>query len=187
MALSEQQRRDFEVFVATRSAALMRTAYLLTGSQADAEDLLQTTLAKVFLSWARIEDKGAVDAYARRTMTTTQISFWRRRKVDEVTTDRLPERAAAEPSSASPDLEDDLFQALLALPKRQRAVVVLRYYEEHSEAETAQILGCSTGTVKSQASKALAKLRSSLITAQPALANDSRAALPSLPLTGDAR
>lgn len=170
MALTDQQRHDFEVFVATRSNSLMRTAYLLTGVRADAEDLLQTTLAKVFLSWARIDDKGAADAYARRTMITTQISFWRRRKVIEVVTDRVPEVAAAQ----APDIDDDLWVALTQLPKRQRAVVVLRYYEDLSEAEIATALGCSNGTVKSQASKALAKLREALIQTQPALADDSR-------------
>jgi RNA polymerase sigma-70 factor (sigma-E family) len=180
MALTEQQRRDFEVFVATRSAGLMRTAYLLTGSRADAEDLLQTTLAKVFLSWARIEDKGAADAYARRTMTTTQISVWRRRRVDEVVTDRVPEVVVP----AAPDLDDSLWMALTSLPKRQRAVIVLRYYEDLSEAEIAAVLGCSTGTVKSQAAKAMAKLRTALVATSPSLASDTRAALP---LLGDAR
>ena len=182
MALSEQQRHDFEVFVATRSAALMRTAFLLTGRRADAEDLLQTTLAKVFLSWARIEDKGAVDAYARRTMTTTQISVWRRRKLDEIPTANVPEHAATD---SPPELHEDLWSALAKLPKRQRAVVVLRYYEDRSEAEAASLLGCSVGTIKSQSSKALSKLRSTLITSQPNFAQDPRLTLPSLPLAGD--
>src|ERR1700712_1473866 len=110
--VDQQQRRDFEIFVATRSASLMRTAYLLTGNRSDAEDLLQTTLAKVFLAWSRIDDRNAVDAYAKRTMATTQISFWRRRKVVEISTDNLPEA----PVTEADEFHDELWTALQALP-----------------------------------------------------------------------
>src|SRR4028119_112749 len=88
-------REDFRSFVVARSAALLRTAYLLTGNRADAEDLLQTTLAKTYLAWDRIADREAVDGYVRRVMVNTQTSWWRRRKVDEHPTEQLPEHPAA--------------------------------------------------------------------------------------------
>lgn len=189
-ALTAQERHDFEVYVATRSGSLMRTAYLLTGQRADAEDLLQTTLAKAYLSWSRVRDRQAVDAYVRRTMVTTHISLWRRRKVDEIPTAELPD-AGTDDFTGNVDLHDSLWQLLDDLPKRQRAVVVMRYYEDLSEAETAEALGCSQGTVKSQASKALAKLRSALVESDSAFQSDHRAALPTQlpahPATGASR
>ena len=186
MGLTAQERHDFEVYVATRSPALMRTAYLLTGQRADAEDLLQTTLAKAFLSWGKVREREAVDAYVRRTMINTHISLWRRRRVDEVPTDELPE-------SGTPDftgdvvLHDSLWRLLDDLPKRQRAVVVMRYYEDLSEAETAAALGCSPGTVKSQSSKALAKLRHALVATDASFQTDQRVAIATRPATGESR
>ena len=174
--MDEQARENFRSYVAARSPALLRTAYLLTGNRADAEDLLQTALAKAYLSWDRIRDREAVDGYVRRVMINTQTSWWRRRKVDEYATDELPERPGRD-ATADLDLHDALWTALSALPKRQRAMVVLRYYEDLSEAETAQVMGVSVGTVKSTTSRALAKLRetSSLSTG---LQDDPRTALP---------
>jgi RNA polymerase sigma-70 factor (sigma-E family) len=143
----------FDAFVESRSAALLRTAYLLVGDEQRAEDLLQTALTKAWFAWRRIE--WDPEAYVRRTMATTSASWWRRRWVGELPTSDLPEPAD------SADLADheDLWRALSHLPPRQRAVVVLRYLEDRSEIETAQLLDCSIGTVKSQASRALAKLR----------------------------
>jgi len=173
--VDDQALEDFRSYVTARSAALLRTAYLLTGDRRDAEDLLQTALAKTFLSWERIRDREALDGYVRRVMVNTQTSFWRRRRVDERPTDEVPERPARD-VTADVDLHDALWTALAALPRRQRAVVVLRYYEDLSEAATADVLGVSVGTVKSTTSRALAKLRSSgLLTTNP---DDPRTALP---------
>ncbi len=171
--MDAQAREDFRSYVAARSPALLRTAYLLTGHRADAEDLLQTALAKTYLAWDRIREREAVDGYVRRVMVNTQTSWWRRRKVDEYASDVLPERPG-------PDVTDDLalheslWAALSGLPKRQRAMVVLRYYEDLTEAQTASVLGVSVGTVKSTTSRALTKLRASAD-----LRDDPRTALPS--------
>ena len=172
--MDEQAREDFRSYVAARSPALLRTAYVLSGNRADAEDLLQTALAKTYLAWDRIRDREAVDGYVRRVMVNTQTSWWRRRKVDEYATDALPEHAAGRDATADLDLHDALWTALAGLPKRQRAMVVLRYYEDLSEAQTAEVMGVSVGTVKSATSRALAKLRDT-----SGLRDDPRAALPS--------
>jgi RNA polymerase sigma-70 factor (sigma-E family) len=171
--VDEQGRGAFRAYVAARSPALLRTAYLLTGSRADAEDLLQTALAKTYLAWDRIRDREALDGYVRRVMVNTQTSWWRRRKVDEYATEELPERTSGRDATEDLALHDALWTALAALPKRQRAMVVLQYYEDLSEAETAQLLGVSVGTVKSATSRALAKLRDT-----SGLRDDPRAALP---------
>jgi RNA polymerase sigma-70 factor (sigma-E family) len=144
---------EFDAFVAATSPRLVRTAYLLVHDRQLAEDLLQTALTKAWFAWRRIE--GNPEPYVRRVMVTTAVSWWRRRWTREMPSDRLPERAG--PGSEAPD--QDMWQALGRLPARQRAVVVLRFYEDLTEADTAELLGCSVGTVKSQCSKALAKLR----------------------------
>ena len=171
--MNEQGREAFRAYVAARSPALLRTAYLLTGSRADAEDLLQTALAKTYLAWDRIREREALDGYVRRVMVNTQTSWWRRRKVDEYATDDLPETRAGRDEAEDLALHDSLWTALSELPKRQRAMVVLRYYEDLSEAETAAVLGVSVGTVKSTTSRALAKLRDS-----SGLRDDPRTTLP---------
>jgi RNA polymerase sigma-70 factor (sigma-E family) len=168
-------REDFRSYVVARSPALLRTAYLLTGNRADAEDLLQTALAKTYLSWDRIREREALDGYVRRIMVNTQTSWWRRRKVDEHPTDELPERPqdGRDDFADAMSLHDALWTALAGLPKRQRAMVVLRYYEDLSEAETAAVMGVSVGTVKSTTSRALSKLRET-----SGLRDDPRATLP---------
>jgi RNA polymerase sigma-70 factor (sigma-E family) len=148
-------RSGFDEFVATRSAALLRTAYLLTGEHALAEDLLQTALAKCWSAWGRID--GPPEPYVRRTIATTYASWWRQKWRTERSTDVLPELAAR--SGHAVEDRDMLWRALRPLPRGQRAVVVLRYYEDLSEAETAAALGVSVGTVKSQAARAVATLR----------------------------
>lgn len=145
---------SFEVFVAARSSRLLSTAYLLTRDAGLAEDLLQTALAKACPAWDRIEHDH--NAYVRRILVTTYATWWRRRWHGEQPTERLPEVASVDDSN---DAGPDLWRALGRLPRRQRAVLVLRFYEDMSEADTADAPGCSRGTVKSQASKALAKLR----------------------------
>ena len=149
-------RSGFDEFVATRSAALLRTAYLLTGDHGLAEDLLQTALAKCWFAWGRID--GPPEPYVRRTLVTTYATWWRRKWRGERPSGSLPDRP--DPSgTATVEDRDALWRALGTLPRRQRAVVVLRYYEDLSEADTSVALGISTGTVKSQAAKALAALR----------------------------
>jgi RNA polymerase sigma-70 factor (sigma-E family) len=148
---------DFDDFVAARSSALLRTAYLLTHDHALAEDLLQTALTRSWFAWSRIE--GHPEPYVRRVLVNTYASWWRRRWNGEVPTGELPEQPAGDGTVADPGTGHDLWTAMARLPRRQRAAVVLRYFEDLTEAETAQVLGCSVGTVKSQTSKALAKLR----------------------------
>jgi RNA polymerase sigma-70 factor (sigma-E family) len=176
--VDEQGREAFRAYVAARSPGLLRTAYLLTGHRGDAEDLLQTALAKTYLSWDRIRDREALDGYVRRVMVNTQTSWWRRKKVDEYPSEVVPERGTQPDATERLALHDALWTALAELPKRQRAMVVLRYYEDLSEAETAHVLGVSVGTVKSTTSRALLKLRDS-----SGLRDDPRTALPTGALT----
>ena len=170
--MDHQERDSFREYVVGRSPALLRTAYLMTGNRSDAEDLLQTALAKTYLSWDRIRDRESVDAYVRRIMINTRTSWWRKRKVDEYASETLPEHPGRD-ATADADLHDALWKALAALPRKQRAMVVLRYYEDLSEAETAAIVGVTVGTVKSTVSRALAKLRD-----DAGLRDDPRATLP---------
>lgn len=142
---------EFERFVTQSGRRLLVTAALLAGSRHAAEDLYQTALLKTWSSWSRIT--GEPEAYARRVLVTTYASAWRRRWRGEVPTEHLPETPAGERGA---DL--DLRAALARLPRRQRAVVVLRYYDDLTEAQTAELLGISVGTVKSQCSKALRTL-----------------------------
>ncbi len=148
----------FRDYVTARSRSLLRTAYLLTGNRADAEDLVQSALAKTYLAWDRIEDRGALDGYVRRAMVNTHISWWRRRRLEEYPTDEVPDQAVADHSGTS-DLQDTLRRAVDRLPQRMRAAVMLRYFEDMTEAEVADVLGVSLGTVKSTVSRAVAKLR----------------------------
>ncbi|MEV4660978.1 SigE family RNA polymerase sigma factor [Micromonospora echinofusca] len=149
---------EFRDFVAARSSALLRTAYLLSGDWATAEDLLQTSLTKTYLAWKRLGGIEAIEPYARRVMINTSTSWWRRRWHGERPTEVLPERAGVDEIEQQLD-RDLLWRHLSALPSRQRAVLVLRFYEDMSEAQTAALLGISPGTVKSQTSRALGTLR----------------------------
>jgi RNA polymerase sigma-70 factor (ECF subfamily) len=153
--------RQFREFVTTRSPALLRTAYLLGGDWATAEDLLQVALTKTYLAWLRLGTIDAVEPYARRVLVNTATSWWRRRWHGERPTEVLPDTPASD--GLEERLERDrLWRHVVALPARQRAVLVLRFYEDQSEAETARLLGVSVGTVKSQCARALAGLRSRL-------------------------
>ena len=169
--VDEPGREAFRAYVVARSSALLRTAYLLTGNRTDAEDLLQTALAKTYLAWDKIRDREALDGYVRRTMANTQTSFWRRKR-PEALYDEVPETPGRD-RSADSDLHDALWKALAQLPPKQRAAVVLRYYEDLSEADAAAVLGVSVGTVKSTTSRALTKLRD-----DASLRDDPRAGLP---------
>lgn len=149
---------DFQEFVSARGRSLLHSAYLLTGNLADAEDLVQSALAKTYQAWDRIEDRKALDGYVRRAMVNTHISWWRRRKIDEYPTDELPDQPVAE-AAVSRELQDALQRAISRLPHRMRAAVVLRFFEDMTEAEVADTLGVSLGTVKSTVSRAVARLR----------------------------
>ena len=153
---------DFESWMTARQASLQRTAYLLCGGDPHAAaDLTQTTLAKMYLGWAKVRDRDHVDAYARKVMLNEHRSLWRRAfRRREVVSEHLPENAARDREY---DGEGEaLWQLVQTLPRRQREVIVLRYYEELTEAEAATALNISVGTVKSQASRALATLRQRL-------------------------
>jgi RNA polymerase sigma-70 factor (sigma-E family) len=152
---------DFHEFVISRGRSLLHSAYLLTGNVADAEDLVQSALAKTYQAWDRIEDRKALDGYVRRAMVNTHISWWRRRKIDEYPTDDIPDQPVAD-SSVSSEQQDALRRAIERLPERMRAAVVLRFFEDMTEAEVADILGVSQGTVKSTVSRAVAKLRADI-------------------------
>src|SRR4051794_956871 len=151
----EESFRDFAV---AQWPALTRLAYLLVGDPGHAEDVVQTALSKVWLVWGRVRDE-APDAYARRAVTNTATSWWRRRWHGERPTETLPDRSYDD--ELAPRLSDraELSAALRALPPRQRAAVVLRFAEDFSEAQVAAALDCSTGTVKSLTSRGLARLR----------------------------
>jgi len=148
----------FRDYVRDRSSSLLRTAYLLTGNVADAEDLVQSALAKTYQAWDRIEEHGALDGYVRRAMVNTHISWWRRRRVEEFPTDEIPDRAVAD-HAVSSDMQESLRRAVDRLPQRMRAAIMLRFYDDMTEAEVAEVLGVSLGTVKSTVSRAMAKLR----------------------------
>ncbi|MEV4630760.1 SigE family RNA polymerase sigma factor [Micromonospora sp. NPDC049523] len=158
MAARSDLEEEFREFVAARSAALLRTAYLLAGDWATAEDLLQTALTKTYLAWKRLGEIEAVEPYARRVLVNTATSWWRRRWHGERPTEVLPERPA--PDQIEEQLERDaLWRHVRTLPARQRAVLVLRFYEDMTEAQTAAMLNISPGTVKSQTFRALNTLR----------------------------
>ena len=155
---------EFSRFVAARLGALVRTAFLLTGNAAQAEDLVQTALTRTYVHWRRIGGQPTTEAYVRRAIVNTYTSWWRRHRGRESLVRDFVEGART-------DLPDDLeavlsrstlWPHLARLPRGQRAVLVLRYYEDLTEAQIAQTLGISPGTVKSQCSKGLANLRAAL-------------------------
>ncbi|MFJ4690802.1 SigE family RNA polymerase sigma factor [Streptomyces sp. NPDC088766] len=153
---------SFTSYVSARQPVLLRTARSLTANPSDAEDLLQTALAKTYVAWERIEDHRALDGYVRRALLNTRTSQWRKRKVDEFACEELPEpepQPGGEDPAERQALHDAMWRAIMKLPARQRAMVVLRYYEDLSEVQTAEVLGVSVGTVKSAVSRALGKLR----------------------------
>jgi RNA polymerase sigma-70 factor (sigma-E family) len=148
---------DFAVGAAPR---LRRTAFLLCGDWHTAEDLAQTTLAKMFVSWRRISRQDAVYAYASRTLVNTYIASRRRQRGRELLTGWLPEHA--DPVSRAPEVRMVVLDALATLPAKMRVVVVMRYWADLSVEQVADLLGCSTGNVKSQSARGLGKLRAVL-------------------------
>lgn len=154
--MDASEDRGFDDFVRGRSTALLRTSYLLTGDRGAAEDLLQGVLERVARRWTSIAN--SPDAYVHRALTNAAVNRWRRRRPAD-----LPLLDSDHPSTPdSSDIiavRDQLIRGLMSLPARQRAVLVLRYFDDLTEAETAHALGCSIGTVKSQASRGLGRLR----------------------------
>lgn len=148
-----------DAFVHARSAALHRAAYLMVGEQALAQDLVQEALVKTYAAWPRLKDKSRAEAYCRKAITTTAISWFRRKRWShERPVETLPEHGTAGLEHGVAQSQW-LWTALQQLPVRQRVCIVLRYYEDLTEAQTAETMGCALGTVKSQTSAAIAKLR----------------------------
>lgn len=165
MGGQDSRDADFAAYVRARQRHFVRFAYLLTGDAHSAEDLVQSAFAKVYRRWSSITD--SPDAYVRTSIVNEHRSWWRRAwRHQEVTSSELVSHA--EPA-APPDrpVDHDLWQQIEALPRQQRAVIVLRYYEDLTEAQTAQVLGCTVGTVKSHASRALTTLRVRMLEVAP--------------------
>ncbi|HST80506.1 MAG TPA: SigE family RNA polymerase sigma factor, partial [Kineosporiaceae bacterium] len=156
LGVAGAERITFDGFVLGRTDRLLRTAYLLTRDHALAEDLLQTALTKAWAAWHRIETDP--EPYVRKILVNTYATWWRRKWTGERPTEVLPEVSGTTEIDSHAERRD-LWAALGRLPRRQQAAVVLRYYEGLSEIETADVLGCTVGTVKSSTSRALAKLR----------------------------
>ena len=164
--MTANDEEAFRDFVAGRWSGLLRTAYLLTGDEHRAEDLLQTSLAKLWLVWGRVGAEHP-EAYVRRILTTTSTSWWRRRwQGEQPSSDAMPERPAPGDFTDRIAEHASIVAALRMLPARQRAVVVLRYAEDLSEADVAETLGVTVGTVKTLASRGLARLRTTAIQEQ---------------------
>ena len=159
----EATEEEFARFVQARWGQLVRTAYLLTGDRGRAEDLVQQVLVKVHRRWTHIATVESPYAYTRAALANESASWWRRRRVAETLGD-IPLHAdrASGDAYAAYDTRDEIARAVLALPPRMRAVVVLRYFDDLSEADTGAALGMSVGSVKSQASRGLERLRSVL-------------------------
>ena len=163
---SEELEQSFAAFVRDHGERHLRVAVLLTGDWHAAEDLVQASLIKLYQAWPRVDlIDGDPDAYLRRVIVNTYRSWWRARWRRETPVAELPEHAAGDDTADRRALALLIRQALGELPRRQRAVVVLRYLEDLPEAQVADILGCSVGTVRSQTHKAIIQLRSVLASA----------------------
>jgi RNA polymerase sigma-70 factor (sigma-E family) len=163
---------EFAEFVTARYRALVRTGLLLTGDAGHAEDLAQSALIRTYLAWPRLREPANAEPYARKVLTRLAIRAGQRRWRGEVAADQLPEPSVSHPADAAGDLAVDVRRALSALPDGQRAVLVLRYFDDQSEADTARLLGISPGTVKSRAARGLAALRQSGLLATEGTAHE---------------
>jgi RNA polymerase sigma-70 factor (sigma-E family) len=152
---------EFSQFMQGRWSQLVRLGYGLTGDLQTAEDLAQTAFARAYASWSRVSKADNPDAYLRRIIVNANRNRFRKVRVSELLTDSLPDLASPADGAGQRADRAALVQALMKLSYGQRAVVVLRYWLDLSETETAAILGCSVGNVKSQAARGLAKLRAS--------------------------
>jgi RNA polymerase sigma-70 factor (sigma-E family) len=156
---------EFGRFVAARGRALCRTAYLLTGDWQVGEDLVQEALAKTYLRRSRLRSQAALEPYARKVLVSVFLSWRRRHWHRELPYANVPDRAADDELDGLLD-RHGLWSALSELPAQQRAVLVLRYFEDLTEADIATVLGCSPGTVKSHASRGLERLRRTAVPAE---------------------
>jgi RNA polymerase sigma-70 factor (sigma-E family) len=157
--MNRADEADFRVFVAARSTSLLWFAHLLTGDRHTAEDVVQTALSRTFSAWGRVRRKDNPEGYVRRAIVNTHLNGLRRRPWREQPHAEVPETATHRRPESDLDERDAMWHALAELPPRQRAVLVLRYYEDLSESDIADVLRCSRGTVKSQAAKGLTHLR----------------------------
>lgn len=159
-AVRRDRVAEFDEYVSASQTRHLRTAYLLSGDRHLAEDLVQNAFAKLYLAWHRVRSRESLDAYVRRIIVNENTSWHRRAwRRNETAVDEIPERPNPGDPNHEFDLRDGLWPLVQRLPARQRAAVVLRYYEDLTERETAEILKCSVGTVKSQTSRAIATLR----------------------------
>ena len=170
MPVSSVGDADFDQYVAATGSRMLRLAYLLAGNPHDADELLQEVLTKVYLRWTKVCLVEHREAYIRQIMVNTNRRRHRARRFRQLSHDLLPDRGDLAYGFGAVDDRSALGPALASLTPRQRAVVVLRYCEDLSEADVAETLGCSVGTVKSQAAKSLRKLRAHSMLASPALA-----------------
>lgn len=159
--MRDQRDEEFTSFVVERGAALLRTACLMTGDRQHGEDLVQTTLAKAYGSWAKVRRADEPIAYVRRIMVNTHLSRLRRFMSTEQVIETVPDRGTDDTQARCAD-SDEMRRALLELSPRVRTAVVLRYFEDLSQAETARVMGCSTSTVNNHVAKGLAALRAML-------------------------
>ncbi|MDI1463124.1 SigE family RNA polymerase sigma factor [Catellatospora sp. KI3] len=158
--MDQLAEREFREYVALRQGSLYRVAYLLTGHHQDAEDLLQVALTKLALHWSRVHRSGSPDGYIRKVLYRQHISVWRvARNRREHATGQLPEPRSVEDPAGAAVLKLAMSRVLGELTRKQRAVVVLRYYEDLPEAEVAALMGTSVGTVRSQVHRTLTRLR----------------------------
>ncbi|GAB3776260.1 RNA polymerase sigma-70 factor (sigma-E family) [Nocardioides ginsengisegetis] len=171
MHLAEQE--EFAEFVRAQHASLFRTAYLMTGDYQRAEDIVQTALVKVFLRWRQIQSMSQPGAYAKRIVANQTLSWWRRRSSTESVVDTLGDRGVPGHEERVTE-HDTMWRAVLQLPPRQRAVIVLRYYEDLSEAETAEVLDMAVGTVKSHSNAAHHRLATLLDDPAPGMAHTEK-------------
>lgn len=158
--MTPEDEREFRDFVASRGRSMLRTAYLLTGDEHRAQDLLQTALLATARRWGAVRNREQPEAYVRQALYRHQANWWRARaRRPETLAAAPPERAEGRDHAVDTVLRQGVLDALRTLPPRQRAVIVLRYYEDRPESEVADLLGISVGTVRSQSVKALARLR----------------------------
>jgi RNA polymerase sigma-70 factor (sigma-E family) len=158
--VDEERHKVFDEFARARMPELLRFGHALTGSPHAAADLVQDALERTMIAWPRVEKQGDPEGYVRRIMVNRNISIWRRRRRETLVLDIPEDAGRRNPAHDEPMIRDAaLWERIKALPPRQRTVIVLRYYEDMSEAQIAAVMGSSVGTVKSQASRALASLR----------------------------
>jgi RNA polymerase sigma-70 factor (sigma-E family) len=158
--VDEVAEQEFREYVAARQGALYRTALLLTGHREDAEDLVQTALTKLAIRWTRLRGTGSPDAYIRKILYHQHVSRWRtNRNRREYVSAIPPEPDAVGDPTVESALRLSVATALRKLTAKQRAILVMRYFEDRPESEVAEILGCSIGTVRSQTYRTLARLR----------------------------